>query len=751
MSLDPAIQTFLTESTELLEAMEASLLRLEDTPDDADLLNAVFRAAHTIKGSAGLFGFDPIVAFTHEVESALDRIRAGKVAFSADLGACLLRCGDHMRALLEHVRGGETLPNADVDGPALLAELQRLTGASVAPSQHSLPTPQPATTEQTAAPEAGESTAATDLWHISLRFGTEVLRNGMDPLSFLRYLNTLGDIAHVTTLLDAMPELAQVDPECCYLGLEIAFSSQADKATIENVFEFVRDDCRIQIIPPRSKVSAYIDLIEALPEATERLGEILVRTGALTQSELGAGLQRQEQERSADCSGDAAASATPLGAILVQQGAVESSVVSAALDKQRQTRDRKSEENRSVRVDADKLDQLIDLVGELVIAGAGSQLLARRAGQNELVESLSTLARLVEEVRDRSLGLRMVQIGGTFQRFQRVVREVSRELGKDVTLAISGAETELDKSVVERIGDPLMHLVRNAMDHGIESPDVRVKAGKAARATLSLHAYHDSGSIVIEVSDDGAGLNRDRILSKAMERGLVVQGTALSDAEVFNLIFEPGFSTADKLSNLSGRGVGMDVVRRNVEALRGTVQLESQLGKGTVVRIRLPLTLAIIDGFLVDVAHSHYVIPLDMMVECLECGSETRTVARRQGYIDLRGEVLPVLWLRDLFDIESDSPARENIVVIQFGAQKAGLVVDALLGEAQTVIKPLSKLFARVKGISGSSILGSGDVALILDVPGLMQCATERAHQEQISIRVTSATLDDTAPAVKTS
>lgn len=731
MSLDPAVQTFLTESTELLDAMEESLLRLEDTPEDADLLNAVFRAAHTIKGSAGLFGFDAIVAFTHQVESVLDQVRTGKLAFSGALGALLLRCGDHIRTLLDPIRSGvdmsspEPLPTHHVDGDALLKELNGLTVSTSSTAATSI---KPAAIASAAHEERASSAhkASTNHWHLSLRFGTEVLRNGMDPLSFLRYLNTLGSIVHVTTLLDGMPGVENIDPECCYVGLEIAFASQADKTTIENVFEFVREDCRIQILPPQSRVSDYIDLIEALPEATERLGEILVQCGALTQHELAAGIERQQQERHAPAS-NAKPSPQPLGEILVRQGAVEPSVVSAALDKQRQTRERKTEENRSIRVDADKLDQLIDLVGELVIAGAGSQLLARRAGQSDIVESMSTLARLVEEVRDRALGLRMVQIGGTFQRFQRVVREVSRELGKDVALAISGAETELDKSVVERISDPLMHLVRNSMDHGIESTEVRVSNGKSPKATVSLHAYHDSGSIVIEVSDDGAGLNRDRILAKAVERGLVSANSPLTDSEVFNLIFEPGFSTADKLSNLSGRGVGMDVVRRNVEALRGSVQLESKLGLGTTVRIRLPLTLAIIDGFLVGVARSHYVIPLDMMVECLECASQTQALARRQGYLDLRGEVLPVVWLRDLFALDAPPAPKENIVVLQFGGQKAGLVVDELLGESQTVIKPLSKLFARAKGISGSSILGSGDVALILDVPGLIQSACESA------------------------
>ncbi len=720
MSLDPGIQTFLTESSELLESMEDALLRLEDTPGDSDLINAVFRAAHTIKGSAGLFGFDAIVAFTHQVEGALDRIRAGKLAFDSTLGALLLRCGDHIRALIDPIASGqEALPDVIVSGQQLLAQIPGESKPAT-PNQGGAAT---VAAEQQPQPERNAHTASTEHWHISLRFGTEVLRNGMDPLSFLRYLGTIGDVLHVTTLLDTMPAADQVDPECCYLGFEIALDSGADKATIESAFEFVRDDCRIQILPPRSKLSDYVDLIQSLPEATERLGEILVRAGALTESELATALQLQAH---AAANPQPGTTAQPIGEILVQQKAVEPAVISAALEKQQQSRASKSEEARTVRVDADKLDQLIDLVGELVIAGAGSQLLARRAGQTAIVESMSTLARLVEEVRDSALGLRMVQIGGTFQRFQRVVREVSRELGKDIGLSISGAETELDKSVVEKIGDPLMHLVRNAMDHGIESVEARLAAGKPAKATVALHAYHDSGSIVIEVSDDGAGLKRDKILNKAIERGLISPTQTLTDSEVYNLIFEAGFSTADQLSNLSGRGVGMDVVRRNVEALRGTVQLDSKPGLGTTVRIRLPLTLAIIDGFLVNVARSHYVIPLDMMVECLECADQTRDLARRQGYVDLRGDVLPVVWLRDLFAIEAETPRRENIVVLRFGSEKAGLVVDELLGEAQTVIKPLSKLFACVKGISGSSILGSGDVALILDVPGLIQSACDK-------------------------
>jgi two-component system, chemotaxis family, sensor kinase CheA len=386
------------------------------------------------------------------------------------------------------------------------------------------------------------------------------------------------------------------------------------------------------------------------------------------------------------------------------------------LSKQKQVKDAGAAESKSIRVDADKLDQLINLVGELIIAGASVNMIAHRAKVIELQEATSKLSTLVEEVRDSALQLRMVKIGATFSRFQRVVHDVSRDLGKDIALVIDGEETELDKTVVEKIGDPLMHLVRNSMDHGIESAEVRAAAGKPVQGTLKLNAFHDSGAIVITVQDDGGGLKRDRILAKALERGLVEAGHHLSDAEVYALIFEPGFSTAEKVTNLSGRGVGLDVVKRNITALRGTVGITSEEGVGTTVTVRLPLTLAIIDGFLVGLDKSVYAIPLDMIEECVAYSAEPG-----HDYTNLRGEVLPFIRLRELFGVPGKPAKGENIVVLKHAGQKAGLVVDTLLGEFQTVIKPLGQMFAQSQCISGSTILGSGDVALILDVPSLVR------------------------------
>ena len=716
MNLDDALQTFITESRELLGDMENALLNIDLAGDQSEAINAIFRAAHTIKGSAGLFSLDHIVAFTHVVESLLDAVRDGRVVLNDEMITLLLSCCDYLTGMTDGLAAGryEADPDTAADGEMLLQQLRRHMGmdAAVTGDHAGALAVQPEPGVERMGGDAGDS----DYWHISLRFGREVLQNGMDPIAFLRYLARLGRIAGMATVADALPPAADMDAELCYLGFEIAFDSSADREAILGVFEFVQDDCEIRLVAPRSKVSEYVELIRALPENPARLGEMLVLCGSVTAAELAAALAQQSQSEALATPDDTADVPPRLGSILVAAGQVAPVVVEAALNKQKQVVEQKAQENRSIRVDSDKLDKLIDLVGELIIAGARASVIGQRLHSTELQEATSTLSGLVEEVRDAALELRMVKIGATFNRFQRVVHDVARELGKDIGLVVDGEDAELDKTVVEKIGDPLMHLVRNAMDHGIEPADVRVAAGKPARGMIKLNAFHESGSIVIQVSDDGGGLRKEKILAKAIERGLVDADRKLTDAEIYNLIFEAGFSTAEKITNLSGRGVGMDVVKRNITALRGSVDVGSSEGQGTTVTVRLPLTLAIIDGFLVQVADSVFVIPLDTIEECIEFAAEPG-----QDYSNLRGQVLPFIRLRSLFHVQGAPTRRESVVVLRFGKVRAGLVVDTLLGEFQTVIKPLSPIFSEVRCISGSTILGTGDVALILDVGALLQ------------------------------
>jgi len=708
MSRDPALETFLAECAELLGVMEGVLLQCEQGSSGEEAVNELFRAAHTVKGSAGLFGLDSIVAFTHVVESVLDRARAGRLPISGGAAAILLECTDHIGQLVASVAAGEETVAAALleSGSRVLERLVRETGYAV-PSKATmdLSTAAPQTKIDMQTIDAGQRGASAG-WHISVRFRDYVLKNGMDPLSFVRYLTTLGALTGIAIVDDALPAIAQFDAECAYLGFEIAFESEADQGRIEAAFEFVRDDCMLSVLPPRSLLGEFNALVHERPESVTRMMELLVQCGTLTPQEVD------------EC--------LALAAIGVDQA------VAAPIHEEtsRPAKEVKSPDHRSIRVDGDKLDRLIDWIGEFIIAGAATCSIAREAGLPALQESALELGRIVGEIRDQALKLRMVQIGSAFSRFQRVVRDVGHETGKSIGLEVSGAETELDRTLVEGIADPLTHLVRNAIDHGIESPEVRRSRGKPAAGVVRLNAYHDAGSVVIEVSDDGGGLKRERILQKAAERGLISPGQGLTDDQVYVLIFEPGFSTAEQVTNLSGRGVGMDVVKRNITALRGTVEVHSEAGIGTRVRIRLPLTLAIIDGFQVAVGPSQFVIPLDLVEECVELQQGgAGVVDEPAGHIALHGSVLPLIRLRDMFEIQQSAGRRQSVVVVRSAGRRVGIVVDELLGELQAVIKPLSKLFSQLQGIGGSTILGTGRVALILDIPGLVERRHAMGHR----------------------
>jgi len=675
MDLDEGLQAFVTEAGELLAAMEAGLLNLGDPGAREEAVNAIFRAAHTIKGTAGLFALDYIVLFTHAVESVLEEVRNGALALDDKLVALLLGCADQIGLMVRDVARGGTGDLGERCRPQLDALHAYLAPPAVGAEQPSLP-----------ALDAGEARPVGN-WLVSLEFGQDVFRQGMDPASFISYLGRLGRITALATVEDGIPPPEQMDPQSCYLGFELILETAADAEEISRVFELLHDECTLRLLPPGSSNDDYQRLAGALPLHGAAIAEVLQVSGlGHIAPPAAAALQLT-------------ASSPPLHAVPAE-GAAHS----------------RPADNRTIRVDAERLGQLITLVGELITASARTQMIGSRIRDSELQDSTSALAGLVEQVRDSALQLRMVKIGATFNRFQRVVHDVAREIGKDIRLVLGGEGVELDKTLVERIGDPLTHLVRNAIDHGIEPAALRRQRGKPLQGTVSLNAFHDSGSVVIEVGDDGGGLQRDRIIACAIERGLIDPEHQPGDSEVFALVFEPGFSTAGQVTSLSGRGVGMDVVKRSIEALRGSITIESEAGRGTTVRVRLPLTLAIMDCMLVTVGASRFAIPLGAIEECIEYEPEGE-----RGFVDLRGEVLPTASLRALFRLPLAAPRRESVLVVRHAGQRAGLVVDSLQGQCQAVIKPLSPVFSGISCLSGSTVLGSGEVALILDIPALLR------------------------------
>lgn len=673
--IQDALPIFISESLEQVEAIEQLLLELEESPGDDGLLNALFRCAHTVKGSAGIFGLDAIVGFTHHVETLLDRLREGKLPFTPALSTLLLRCNDQLRQLVIQARDVSAEPaQAAQTRAALVAQLEVASGAVQSAPQASV---------TTIATGAGPAKNAGPLlrWSVDVDFGIDTFRNGMDPIALLDYLRGLGSIQQIRCNSEGVPTLEVLHAEDCHLSFSLVLETAAPRSAIESAFSFVIDDCQLRI-----------ELLDSAPPEV--------------------GLEFEPETAAGDGSLAAATPRTADGA-----SANTSS----------------GEDRRIIRVQADRLDTVINLLGELIVAGAGAVQQARETRQTALIEANEEMGRLIEEIRNSTLQLRMVPIGETFGRFRRIVRDTAGELGKDVQLDIRGGDTELDKSIVERISDPLMHLVRNALDHGLETPAERLAAGKRAQGNLVLEACHESGSIVLRISDDGRGIQRDKVLRRAWERGLVEHGTVPADADIDALIFEPGFSTAEKVTNLSGRGVGMDVVRSNIEALRGTVALDSRPGEGSCIEIRLPLTLAIIDGFLVSVGNSKFIFPLEAVVEVVESrGSVAPYDSHGRSCIELRGQVLPVVSLRELYAQDSPPPPRTSVVVVRAGWRRYGIVVDQLMGQHQTVIKPLGRMFQSLRGMAGSTILGSGEVALIFDVVALGELAASAGDRARL-------------------
>jgi len=695
MSLE---DTFREEADELLIDLEAVMLELEEQPDDADCVDRAFRAMHTIKGSGSMFGFDKLAAFTHHLENAFDLVRSGDLKITKELISISLDSGDHIRSLLEDKESNDEL---DSESEKLLVRLHALVPAAES-SDNDIKTEKSTNSDK---PKTNND-SVTQTYRVRINPGEDAFASGMDVLPILREIRALGP-CHITTIACDLPTLEDADPEICYLAWDLILTTDQGINALKDVFIFVDDDWSINI-EVIDKSGHWSDTPE-----DKQLGEILVEKGDATIEQIEHAQAQQKK----------------IGEILTESENIAPEKIKSALDEQQLVRKehkkRKATEGVSnVKVPAEKLDILMDLVGELVIAQARLTQSATELRDPALFTIAEDIERLTTELRDNTLGLRMLSIGTTFARFRRLVRDLSNDLGKKIELVTEGAETELDKTVIDRLGDPLVHLIRNSIDHGIEMPEQRNASGKSEKGTVLISAVHRESHVVITIKDDGAGLDAEAIRTKAIERGVLTEDSTPTNQELYNLIFDAGFSTAKVVSNVSGRGVGMDVVKRSIEALRGTVSIDSEPGKGSTVTIELPLTLAIIEGLLVQVENEKYVIPLSQVDECIELTSEEVENANGNKLIEVRGELVPYLRLREFFNNNRDVLEIEQIVVIRTGDTRFGFTVDQVIGQHQTVIKGLGKVYKDVKGLAGATILGDGNVALILDTNVLIHDAS---------------------------
>lgn len=671
MELDPT-ETFRMEAAELLDSLEAALLDLNQTPQDRELIDMAFRALHTIKGSGAMFGFDKVAAFTHDFETAFDLIRKGQIEANHDIIAVALAAKDYIRTLID-----DPASTDPIIGEAIVDELKRFVSMPGAPK---------------AVVSTPVETSPADNrtgWRIGIAFEPDVLRNGTNPLALLDDLRELGPCEIVADLAN-VPELDALEPEACLVTWKVVLTSTCSTEAIEDVFMFVRDEMKLTIEPVPGDAAA-------------------------SRRQDAAALAEQAIAAIAAPSTDSAPKAQP---------APEPAAEKVELNR------RAEDKTSTVRVQAERLDELMDRVGELVIAQARLSQLAHSGTDIAIKAIAEEIERLASGLRDSTMGVRMVPMGTLFGRFRRLVHDLSRDLGKPVEFVTVGEETELDKTMIERLADPLVHLIRNAIDHGIESADRRAGTSKATTGRIELAARYVGAQVLVTVTDDGAGLDVTRIRAKAEEQGLLAPGAPMSDQDIYQFLFHPGFSTAKTISTLSGRGVGMDVVKRTIEALRGSIELSTRPGHGTTVTLRLPLTLAIIEGLLTRVGEGRYIIPLSAVEECVELTAADDARARGRNFLNIRGDLVPFLRLRDLFESGGGPDLHQKIIITSKGDTRIGLVVDQIIGSHQTVIKSLSKLHADVTMFSGATILGDGSAALILDVAQLVTLGQAKAESE---------------------
>lgn len=698
--MDQHRDTYREEAYELLASMEASLLELEKSPEDGEIIAGIFRAMHTVKGSGAMFGFDEIAGFTHELETVYDRIRGGEMKVSKNLIDLTLKSCDHIRSMLKP--SGEWSPQEVQERGEVLQSIRAMLDTVIVEEG----------ADVNGQPDSEVSGIKGTMATYRIRFRPEesIFSNGTSILLLLSELKALGfyrAVAHT----DAIPYIEEVVPESCYTAWDIILTTDAGVNAIQDVFIFVEGLCDLNI--------AVIDAagFEDDDPGYKKLGEILLEKGDISEEGLAAVLSEKKL----------------IGEIIQDSGLVSPDKIVSALAEQEHVREiRKSrqsgEVSSSIRVPAERLDSLVNMVGELVTLQSRLNQTAFMVSNRELTQIAEEMERLTADLRDNAMGIRMLPIGSTFAKFQRMVRDLSGNLGKEIKLTMEGEETELDKTVIEKLNDPLVHLIRNSIDHGIEMPDRREAAGKPRQGVLHLSAAHAGASVLITIRDDGAGINREAVRKKALEKGLIHADAVLSEKELNALIFAPGFSTATQVTGVSGRGVGMDVVKKNIDSLQGVIDVESKEGIGTTITLKLPLTLAIIDGLLVKVEESFYVMPLSAIEECVELCRKDVEKSHGRRHVEIRGEIVPYIHLREHLRIGGKSPDIEQVLTTRIDGDRVGFVVDQVIGQHQTVIKSLGRMCNGVDEVSGATILGNGRVALILDLPRLVQ----KAEREEL-------------------
>lgn len=657
MQFNP-VQTFLHEAEELLAEIEQSALALGKGERSEEIIHKLFRAFHTIKGSGAMCGLDSVAAFTHHLESLLDKVRNGEAPVTPGLADLILKAADHIGVLLAAEQDGPV--PAPESGASLIAAMEELAGMGRKPAGDAAVAPAPARS----LPEGAAQT-----WRIRFRPEKALLTCGGNPAALWQELRNLG-ACELIAQTDEVPTLDAIQPELCYVGWTAMLTTPADENTIRDVFIFVED-------------GSTLEIERAVEARAETPGP---RTETRTET-------------------------APANAVQPRKPAAAG-------------------KESTVRVPSERLDRLVNLVGELVMNQSRLAQAVSQNGAPEFANPVQELERLVAELRDDVLGIRMLPIGTLFGRFRRLVHDLSAELGKETDMVTEGEETELDKSILDQLGEPLVHCLRNCLDHGIESPEHRAERGKPRRATVRLSAVHTGANVVIIVEDDGRGINREAVRAKAIEKQLIAPDAKLSDKEIFNLILLPGFSTASQVTSVSGRGVGMDAIKRQIDVLRGSLSIASEAGAGTRVAITLPLTLAIIDGLRVQIGDQPFIVPMGVVTENVELSRGERARNNGRNVIAVRGELVPYIDLREVFGVDGEIPAIEKVVIVQHEGDRVGFVVDRVLGTHQTVIQPLGRFLKNVEVVSGATIMGDGRVALILDPARVIRFADQRCRQK---------------------